>query len=43
MLVKVPPVSVIPDPLENMSDLVTRAAEVLTGAGAEEAMEISHY
>lgn len=36
-LLKVPPVSVIPDAFDSMSDLITRAAEVLAGGGAEEA------
>lgn len=42
-LLKVPPESVIPDAFDNMSDLITRDAEVLVGGGAEEAMKISHY
>ena len=42
-LLKVPPESVIPDAFDNMSDLITRAAEVLARGGAEEAMKISHY
>jgi len=43
-LVKVPPVSVIPDACDIMSDLVTWAAEVLVGGGsAEETMKISHH
>ena len=42
-MLKVSPVSVIPNECDNVSDLITRAAEVLAWGGADESMKISHY